>query len=736
MNTPASPHSRRLSFSRTLLCLLLPVAGLCAQEAAPANPPAGDVVQLETFTVTTAIGKYVESMTSAGSKLPMDMKELPNTVQVLNASFLNDTLAQNLDDVYGYVVGMTRVASGATDFNLRGFTSNGAGLNLHNMQVDGLPGLTTRFGSPNTSNIERVEVLKGPASMLYGLINPGGMINLVTKVPKEKRSTTVTGTLSTYAGDISAFGDKFSYSGTLDTTGPIDAGKHWLYRLIVKGEDRDSFRQNNFYTNFYIYPSLTYRLNSDTSLTLQAELIREKRLADYVGLVVPFNDLAFLPAFDTNYNNPTDYERDEGEALSTSFRHNFANGWVLRFASRMAVNENGRQQLDFNLLTSRTPVETSTYRRVYRHFLPGRNNTVDFYDANLYGDFTTGAVKHTVLFGASYDLDEQNTIRVAQGPNVAVIGVYATPAPVAYPADGTGQQVTSTDYDNVSGYFSDHLEIGKHWRPSFGLRYEKQKGHTINKTTGVASTGNESSLVPSAGLLFLVNNQVSVYSSYSESFIPNSLTAFDANDRNGFEPETASQVEIGSKAEFLGGKLNATVSLYDIKKKNVLQATGLFTPAGNAISQLNGGERSKGIEIQAAWLPVPHWQMQAGVSFQQATITASTTPALVNSRILDSPRTTANFWTRYNVPHGALRGLGVGLGVTYQGSRPTSLAPIVLPSITLIDSAVYYQWHRFNFAVNMANATDKKYIASSSVNRRGLVPGQPRTVTLTLRVNF
>ena len=717
-----------------LTCCFLLSATLHAQTAAPAADD--KVVQLETFTVTTAIGKYVENTTSAGSKIPMDMIEAPNTVQVLNASFLNDTLAQNLDDVYGYVVGMTRVATGATDFNLRGFTSNGAGLNLHNLQVDGLPGLTTRFGSPNTSNIERVEVLKGPASMLYGLINPGGMINLVTKVPKETRSTTVTGTFSTYAADISSFGDKFSYSGTLDTTGPIDEGKHWLYRLILKGEDRDSFRRNNFYTNFYIYPSLTYRWNNDTSLTFQAEMIREKRLADYVGLVVPFNNLANLPAFDTNYNNPTDYERDEGEALATSFRHNLSNGWVLRFASRMAVNENGRRQLDYNLLTSRTPVETSTYRRAYRHFLPGRNNVVDFYDANLYGDFTTGAVKHTVLFGASYDLDEQNTIRAAQGPNVAVIGVYATPAPVAYPADGTGAQTTNTDYKNLSGYFSDHLTIGAHWRPSFGLRYEKQDGHTVNKTTGVASDGKASSLVPSAGLLYLVNPRVSLYASYSESFIPNSLTAFDANDRSGFDPETASQIELGSKAEFLDGKLNATISLYDIKKKNVLQATGTFTPAGNPISQLNGGERSKGIELQAAWLPVPHWQLQAGASYGDATITASTTPSLVDSRILDSPRTTANFWTRYNVPDGAFRGLGVGLGVTYQGSRPTSLAPIILPSITLVDSAIYYQWHRYNFAVNVANALDRKYISSSSVNRRGLVPGQPRTVTLTVRANF
>jgi len=402
----------------------------------------------------------------------------------------------------------------------------------------------------------------------------------------------------------------------------------------------------------------------------------------------------------------------------------------------MAVNENGRQQLDFNLLTSRLPVETSTYRRVYRHFLPGRNNVVNFFDANAYGDFHTGAVKHTVLVGASFDHDEQNTSRVAQGPNVAVIGVYATPAPVAYPADGTGAQVTNTDYDNVSGYISDHLTIGRHWRPSFGLRYEKQKGHTINKTNGVASSAKASSIVPSCGLLYLVTSQFSVYASYSESFIPNSLTAFDANDRNGFDPETANQIEIGSKVESMDGKFSATIALYDIKKKNVLQSTGTFTSTGNAISQLNGGERSKGIELQAAWLPVPNWQMQAGVSFQQATITASTTPALVNSRILDSPRTTANFWTRYNVPDGVLRGLGFGLGVTYQGSRPTSLAPIILPSNTLVDSAVYYQWNRYNIAVNVANTLDRKFIASSSVNRRGLVPGVPRTMTLTLRVNF
>ncbi|HLP25474.1 MAG TPA: TonB-dependent receptor [Acidobacteriota bacterium] len=712
----------------------MPVA--LAAQSAPSPSADEEVVQLEQFTVVTSLGKYAEEMTSAGTKLPLSVREVPRTVQVLNANFLKDTLAQNLDDVYGYVVGMTRVATGATDFNLRGFTSNGAGLNLHNIQIDGLPGLTTRFGSPNTANIERVEVLKGPASILYGLINPGGMLNLVTKVPQARRATTLTGTFSTYAGGTSSFGDQSSHTVTLDTTGAVDSGQRLLYRLIVRGEDRESFRRNNFYKNFYLYPSLTYRFSPATSLTVQAELIREKRLADYVGLVVPFGNLANLPAFDTNYNNPTDYERDQGEALSTTFRHDFSNGWTARLTSRMAVNENGRRHLDFNSLTSATPVQNSTYRRIYRHFLPGRNNVVYFYDANAYGELTLGTVKHTLLVGASYDYDIQATHRVAQGPNVAPINAYATPAPVAYPADGTGAQDTKTDYRNHSVYFSDHLSLGEHWRPSFGLRYEAQKGVSRNNTTGAVTRGEADSIVPSLGLLYLVNSQLSLYASYSESFIPNSLTAFDANDRNGFDPETARQVEIGGKAELLDGKLNATLSLYDIHKENVLVSTGLFTPAGNPISQLNGAERSKGVEFQVAWLPVPHWQVQGGLSYGDARITASTTPALVNSRILDSPRVTANFWSRYNVPAGALRGLGVGLGVTYGSSRPTSLTPIVLPSNTLVDTAVYYQVGRYHFAVNLANTLDRKYIASSSVNRRGLMPGAPRTVTFTVRANF
>lgn len=733
MKTAATPAARRRP-RWPAACFALPA--LLAAQSAPTPPAAEEVVQLEKFTVVTSLGKYVESMTSAGSKLPLHASEVPNTVQVLNANFLKDTLAQNLDDVYGYVVGMARVSTGATDFNLRGFTSNGAGLNLHNIQVDGLPGLTSRFGSPNTSNIERVEVLKGPASMLYGLINPGGMINLVTKVPQEKRVTTVVGTLSTYAGGVSSFGEQHSYSGTIDTTGAIDAGKRWLYRLVVKGEDRQSFRRNNFFENFYLYPSLTYRWSRATSLTLQGEIIREKRLADYVGLVVPFSNLANLPAFGTNYNNPTDYERDQGEALSTTFRHDFSGGWTLRLSARNAVNENGRRHLDFSSLTSATPVQNSTYRRIYRHFLPGRNNVVNFYDANAYGDLTFGRVKHTLLVGASYDYDVQATHRAAQGPTVAAINAYVTPAAVAYPADGTGAQDTRTTYRNRSVYFSDHLAIGEHWRPSFGLRYEAQKGVSRNNTNGVVTRGDANSIVPSVGLLYLASPALSLYASYSESFMPNSLTAFDANDRNGFDPETASQFEIGAKAELLGGKLNATLSLYDIHKENVLVATGTFTPAGNPISQLNGAERSKGVELQASWLPVPHWQFQAGVSYGDAKVTASTTPALVGSRILDSPRVTANLWTRYNIPSGAFRGLGFGTGVTHLSSRPTALTPIILPSITLVDTAVYYQWGRYHFAVNVANTLDRRYITSSSVNRRGLLPGQPRLVTLTVRANF
>ncbi|MDD3179923.1 MAG: TonB-dependent receptor [Opitutaceae bacterium] len=700
-----------------------------------ARSPEEEVVEMDAIHVSTTLGNYAETTAATGSKISMEVMNMPSTLQMLNASFLEDRNAESLEDVYNYVLGLARMSGGATDFTLRGFSSQGAGLNLHNMQTDGLPGLTTRFGSPNTANIERVEVLKGPSSLLYGLVTPGGIINLVTKRPQEAFHGKVSASIATYAGFISSFGDETSYKGTVDVTGPIDRNKHWLYRMIFRVDDLGSFRRNNYEKNQYYYPSLTYVWDKNTRLNLQVEVLRQKRLADYIGIPVPFNNLAYLPSYDSSYSNPDDNERDLGEALTVTFDHRFANDWMLRIGGRSSNNRNSRRQLDFASLKSVLPVQNSTLTRRYRRF-EGNNNRVNFLDINAYGDVGPQGFKNTLLVGMSYGIDLVGLTRLAHGPNVAAIPLYQIPAAVPYPADGTGQSKTRTEYGMYSVYASDHIKIGEKLMPSFGFRYDYQDGKTANLLSATNLSKTTSAAVPNAGVLYRFTSELSSYVSYSSSFFPNSLTSYDADNNQGFDPQTATQWEIGTKVTGLNGKLNATLSAYAIRMKNVLEATGNYNAQGNPISRLDGEQESRGIELETTWLVLPNWQVKAGISYLDAKVSQSNNPTLVDTRLTSVPRTTADFWTRYNVAEGALKGFGIGLGVTYQGPYPTEITGLSLPGRTLVDVALYYQWRRYKMALNVANALDAKYIANLSQDLKGVWPGNPRTITLSIEAPF
>src|SRR5258708_3916992 len=282
-------EKRRRGTTRVVLTLMasLPFA-LVAQENKD------EIVKLGQFTVNTNLGSYAESSTFA-TKTPMKILDVPNTVQVLNASLIADLRAQSLDDLYPYVVGMTRSDTSAAGFTLRGFAEGG--VTLDNIEVDGLPGITSRFGSPTTENVERVEVIKGPTSVLYGLMNPGGIMNIVTKRPQAAAGYSLSSFVATYAGNQgkfggrTAFGDAVSMTASLDATGPIDHSAHWLYRLVASYEDLRSFRSGVWAHNVNIFPSLTYRWNPDTELTAQVEVVRQHRFSDS-GLAAPFNTVS------------------------------------------------------------------------------------------------------------------------------------------------------------------------------------------------------------------------------------------------------------------------------------------------------------------------------------------------------------------------------------------------------------------------------------------------------------
>ncbi|MDB6168017.1 MAG: ferrichrome-iron receptor, partial [Verrucomicrobia bacterium] len=212
-----------------------------------------DVVKMDKFKVSTTIGTYHEETSAMATKIPMERKEVPSSLQILNASALADRNAVTLQDVYTYVIGMAQTQVNVNGFTFRGFPNSGGF--TQNINYDGLQGPTSNRGAVSAANVERVEFLKGPNSVLYGQMNPGGLMNIVTKSPQSAPHVSVTGTYRTFAGEFDTPGDHNSYIGTFDVTGPIDEKKHWLYRVIVSGQRLESWRQGREQHSMYLYPS-------------------------------------------------------------------------------------------------------------------------------------------------------------------------------------------------------------------------------------------------------------------------------------------------------------------------------------------------------------------------------------------------------------------------------------------------------------------------------------------------
>jgi iron complex outermembrane receptor protein len=752
-------HPRR----RRVLCLVglclftLSLPPLAAQSAPATDEPTGRVVRLDDYKVTATLGSYVETTSSALTKTPVPLRDTAQTVQVLNQSFLADLRANTLEDAYPYVVGMTRESNQNNTFTLRGMSMS-PGNSTQSVQVDGLPGSSSRYGSPTTANIERIEVLKGPTAVLYGQANPGGLLNIVTKKPQSKRSNILSTAVSSYSGRTSGLGSDVSLTAMLDMTGPMGESGRLLYRLVASRELTKSFRNDVEGDTFHIWPMFTYRWSADTELTAQFEFGDETRTHDD-GLMAPFNDVSRMASMEIVYNEPQDIDWDEGKVAALSFRHNFRNNWTMRAAYRWVDYTGGRRALENVGVTVATPIENSTVRRRFRE--QGNERTYNFADLNLYGTFGPKSFEHTLLLGVNGGIEDNFLPRYAFGPNVAPINLYRPARGTPYPtftfptptattgvvtSPGTTGTVTRTlnqaKFENVGAYLSDQIKMGDRWRASLGLRYEAQDAESLERLGNTGRTQSTSATVPSAGLIFQPNDRLSFYASYAESFKPAHPDAIDQNFQSGFPPEEGEQYEVGFRGELLDRKLNVTVSLYELTKQNVLEGTGVTSPDGRAVQRIIGQQQSRGVELEASYHPVPHWQLQLGYTYIDATVKRTSNTADIGARLANVANNSGSLWTRYNSPNPRLKGLGAGLGVIYQGRRngnsvnnPLSL--LAAPGYTRVDAGLYYRWGRYDLALNVANLFDRFYISSTSIRFfTQIYPGDPRKITASLKVAF
>lgn len=768
---------RVTKYALPALCLATQISLLHAQTAAPAivTPPASgnDSSELHEVTISAAIGTYHEGVSTMAAKLPMDTMDLPSSLTILNNSAIRDLEAVSITDVVNYVTGATQSQENINGFSFRGFTNTGS--YTQNIEFDGLQGATLKKASLSAADVQAIEFLKGPNSILYGQMNPGGLLNIITKSPLEIARYSVRTSLGVYAGAYSA-GAPLTKDLVLDATGPVFGNHRLLYRMVVDGSSQPSSRIGDRDAGLSIYPSLTYRWSDATYLTVKMEDSHDQRRQDdglipiFTGSKIsvpikgkPTQTAAYGPTatwytapLDTIYNNSSDWAKDYGQSLSTFFGTEF-DGWTLSFQSRSVWHVDHLNEWTVNNANVYDPksayaVPTSVLRRQFNNVRNGHR--YNYGDLNLYRRFGSERFSNTVLVGVGGGNEGFFNRREAFGPNSSVAQAITLMDPTldlyGYPPLGTGATNNQVRQSALGEYLSDQIAIGDMFNISLGVRHDQLRTHGLNLLKPASTTfwHEISPVTKQAGIVWHVVRAVSLYADYSESVKPQTTIAYDQYGNSNFPAEGGQQYEGGVKFENARKNVNLSLAAYQINRTNVVVPSGTnFTVptgsaiVGQAISRLDGKQTSKGVEAQFQWQPILNWQLQGGYAYDHAYIAESLqNPFTIGKELVNAPRSSANFWTRYNVPRGRLLGLGFGLGVVYVGTQwagdPTTQLYYLLPAWTRVDAAVYYAFSRhYHVALNVHNLLDKRYIFAAE-SATTLNPGEQRLLTLSFDAEF
>ena len=788
--TTATTALRKSASSLALalaLATLTPTTPAWAQESpqpadtATDEPPAEEAEVTEGEIVVT--GKFVNEGATSATKLPLDVLDTPFSVNAYNENFLDAIETSNVSDLYRYMTGIQRAGNTSYDISFRGFKTSGNDRNA--ILTDGLPGQSVRFGSPPTVGTERVELVKGATSVLYGQAQPGGFINIITKKPKFSPYFEVT--LKGTAG-VGKFDRARGGLVQLDATGPITGSETFAARFVGEGGYIRGFRDFQYEKPIYAAPSLTWRPGDSTEITAQGEYRWVKTHLD-TFLVAPLRDVSRIAKITTTYQEPDDYLIERGAVGSVFASHEFTKD--IKFNVGYRYVDHLDTQRNYDVVGFRDAANTTLTRRAR-----GQENirTYSFVDANSTIKLDAFGIRHTFLIGVSGGQETASLNRLqffnctgtCNSLDVAVNNPVHRVAPAlgTFPLFNPGQPANLnwryTTQNSFGVYGSDFIEITDYLKIMGGLRYanEKQTIEDRRITTFVPVKKKDTKTLPFGGVIVQPIEGVSIYGSYSTSYVPVPAAQQDIFGLNPFTPTSAKAYEVGFKTDLLDHRLNLTAAYFDIKKKDTINtfncpanlaalnafiaANGITVPAnaprdaaGNLIpgsgtcSNQLGGERSKGFEIELNATPLDNWTITAGYSHLNPRVTASNIPGQTGALLTNAPRNAFNMWTRYDFREGALEDLGVGIGVAYIGKRagllPTQLndtrpggGTLPLASYTTVDAGLYYSLNdTLDLTLKGTNLFDERYIESAGfTGDLQLVPGTPRTLTMTLRARY
>lgn len=670
-----------------------------------------DLKQLKEITVSGA-KKFAEKKSDYVARLPIANLENPQVYTVVPKELFQEQISTDFRSALQTVPGLTNITQGVGSggvglaIRMRGFSGANAGGAIRN-------GMATNWVSlSDPVNLEAIEVIKGPSSTLFGgiLVSYGGLVNRVTKKP-----------FGYTAGSIDYSTGSFGLSRlTLDVNAPVNEDKSLMLRVNAAYHNEDSFQDYGKNITQVIAPSLKYVINDRLTFDLDLEAFQTKRNTTYIGSVPTNGNVTVKTIDDLNIDFNKSFSTDDYLSESKIFNafakasYKISDQWKSETNYSYANTQNQANYLFLKFLTD------STFNRQVMN-IPSTFG-INQIQQNFIGDFKIGSLRNRLLVGLDYNLLKTNDRRTGQ----ITYDTFNFNKPTPDLSQEKYADILSTatrgtnnrQFETYSAYVSEVLNVTDGFIAMASLRVDRYKSKFDDY--------KQTAFSPKFGVVYqLVKNKVSLFGNYMNGFSNVSpLAIFGETEKVAAKPEEANQIEGGLKLEILDGKLNGTLSYYDISVKNKVRSD----PFNPGFSLQNGTQSSKGFEADLIANPFPGFHIILGYAYNESLYTKGDS-SIVNLRPTGTPYHTGNTWISYKFINGQAKGLGFGIGGNYQsdakfvnvrtkkaGTSFYNETPFTfgVDGFTRFDATVFYEQPKYRLGLKVNNLTDKKYWTAES----------------------
>lgn len=655
---------------------------------------------------------YNPPTSSSATKIEAPLRDIPQTVNVVPQSLLRDQAARSMEDALKIVpgVGLSHGDGQRDQVTIRGFSA------IADQFVDGLRDDALYFR--DLSNVEQVEVIKGPAAVLYGRGSSGGLINRISKKPGIDGSE-----VSVQAGSWNQRRAEFDLARA-----PKDS--RWAVRLTGATERADSYRDQQFLDRQAIAASVLFKASDATSVLFQADHLSDARVTDF-GIPAFRGRPVQVPA-KTYYGaaNARDVDTSEAEVSSLGFtlNHRFNDSWSVRNAFRYYDYSLDRNNTLVGSVNEAAQTASLNRSNVFRDEKGYFNQT------ELVQKTTLAGMAHQLLYGVELGKQKKDQLFRTRN-NIATVSLFNPVLPILPLTVTAAPSSDNLGIFNVSSvYAQDLVSLSPNWKALAGVRYDRFQQETEERRPGQPNLNRtDTAWSPRVGVVYQPTLAQSYFASFSRSFQPSGEAFPLAANNAQIAPEETTSHEVGLKWDLYEGQATVGASLFRLERTNIKT----INPATNTLVPL-GVQRTDGLELSFSGALPRGWQVWSGYAFLDARMTSS--PAIdfgqpvQGKRATLTPRHSANLW----VTKAIAQGFRAGAGLNYVGDRAANPGnTVTLPAYTTVDAMIGWTIEQLDLQLKLNNLFDRDYIVSGHGSSPHLnLPGAPRSLQLTARYRF